>query len=70
MHRQALSRAGGVISASGALLFAFLLAACTPSLLGGGPPGPAAVTGPVSGEVLGTGAAKAAMTEPRRGAGR
>ncbi len=52
------------MSAACMMFVALLLAACTPSLFGGGPPGPAAVTGPVTGEVLGTGAIKVAMLLP------
>jgi ABC-type branched-subunit amino acid transport system substrate-binding protein len=63
LFRTAIDRAGRIAAGACIVLAACLVAACSPSLLGGGPrPGP--TTAPVTGEVLGTGPVKVGFLLP------
>jgi ABC-type branched-subunit amino acid transport system substrate-binding protein len=61
--------ADGFFRAVAWIAFAFLLSACTSNLFGGGTPSVPAVTAPVAGATLGTGAVKVAMLLPLSAAG-
>ena len=64
MHRPGFPRAEGVFGVFCAVVLAVLVAACSPAMIGNGPPGPAVVHAPVPGETLGTGSIKVALLLP------
>ena len=64
MHRPGFPRADGVSGVVCALVLAVIVAACSPAMIGNGPPGPAVVHAPVPSETLGTGSIKVALLLP------
>lgn len=64
MHRPGSPRADGVVGVLSALILAVLVAACSPAMIGNGPPGPTVAHGPVPGETLGTGSVKVGLLLP------
>jgi ABC-type branched-subunit amino acid transport system substrate-binding protein len=64
VYRPGFPRADGVLGVFCAMLAAVLVAACSPAMVGNGPPHAAIAHGPVPGETLGTGAIKVALLLP------